>query len=81
MIAGSWKWALWLLAIVVSFSIMEGWSLHENTSTLSRFIWDITYYFPPFPWLAGFLTGFLVCHFWWGGIVSFKPVESEKSDK
>jgi hypothetical protein len=74
-IAGSWKWAAWLLLIFISFSVMEGWSLHENTSTLSRFVWDVTAYFPPFPWIAGFVTGFLCCHFWWGGIVPFAPVK------
>jgi hypothetical protein len=80
MMKGSIKWAVWLFLIVATFSIMEGWSLHEGTSTLSRFIWDITAEFPPFPWVAGFLTGFLVAHFWWGGIVSFKPVTMEKHD-
>ena len=62
-----WKWAAWLLLIVISFSLMEGFSLYDNTTTLSRFVWTISYYFPPFPWLAGFLTGFLCCHFWWMG--------------
>ena len=75
MMKGSLKWSVWLFFLVVSFSAMEAWSLHENTSTLSRFVWTITADFPPLPFIAGFLAGFLCCHFWWGGIVSFAPVK------
>lgn len=78
MIKGSLKWAVWLFLIVATFSVMEGWSLHDDTSTLSRFVWNVTAAFPPFPWVAGFLTGFLVCHFWWGGIVAFAPPNVKK---
>jgi hypothetical protein len=67
MMKGSLKWAVWLFALVVSFSVMEGYSLYDNTSTLSRFVWNLTAAFPAFPWIAGFITGFLVCHFWWMG--------------
>jgi hypothetical protein len=67
MTPGLWKWAAWLLLIVVSFSVMEGYSLYDNTATLSRFVWTISAHFPAFPWIAGFITGFLVCHFWWMG--------------
>ena len=80
MMKGSIKWAVWLLLIVITFSVMEAWSLHEGTTTLSRSIWIITAAFPPFPWIAGYLTGFLCCHFWWGGIISFKPVNQDKGD-
>lgn len=75
MMKGSMKWAIWLFALVASFSVMEGYSLYDNTSTLSRFVWTLTAYFPPLPFVAGFLAGFLCCHFWWGGIVSFAPVK------
>lgn len=54
---------------------MEAYALYDHTATLSRFIWIVSYYFPAFPWLAGFITGFLCCHFWWGGIVPFAPVK------
>lgn len=74
---GYWKWAAWLLLIAVSFSVMEGYSLYDNTATLSRFVWTVSSYFPAFPWIAGFITGFLVCHFWWGGIVPFAPVKKD----
>ena len=78
---GSWKWAAWLLAFVASFSLMEGWSLYDDTSTLSRFVWNVTAAFPPTPFVAGFLAGFLCCHFWWGGIVPFAPVNKASVNK
>ena len=73
-----WIWASWILLIAVSFSALEGYALIENTSTLSRFVWTITAAFPPIPFIAGFLAGFLCCHFWWGGIVPFAPVKVGK---
>lgn len=71
------KWAIWLLLLVASFAAMEAWSLYHDTSTLSRFVWTVTYYFPPTPFIAGFVAGFLCCHFWWGGIVSFRKVKQD----
>jgi hypothetical protein len=73
-----WIWAVWLLLIAVSFSLMEAYALYDGDATLSRFVWVVTYYFPPFPYLCGFLAGFLTCHFWWGGIVPFAPVGERK---
>ena len=64
---GSLKWVVWLCALVLSFAIMEGLSLHDNTSTLSHFVWVLTADFPPILYIAGFLAGFLCCHFWWMG--------------
>ena len=68
------KWAAWLLFVVVSFSILEGYSIVDHTSTLSRFVWTVSAAFPPFQGLIMFGAGFLCCHFWWGGIVAFRPV-------
>lgn len=73
-----WKWAIWLILIVGSFACMEGWALYHDTPTLSRWVWNVSAAFPPFGWLAGLITGFLACHFWWGGIVSFKAVGKDK---
>ncbi len=70
-----WVWASWILLLVVSFSLLEGYALIENQTTLSRFVWTITAAFPPIPFIAGFLAGFLCCHFWWGGIVPFAAVK------
>lgn len=67
-------WTLWLIAIVVSFAVFEGTALATGGTTLSRYVWNLSAAFPPFPYIAGFITGFFACHFWWGGIVSFKPV-------
>lgn len=61
------KWVVWLIALVVSFGVIEGLSLHDNTSTLSRFVWDLTAAFPPMGYIAGFVAGFLCDHFWWMG--------------
>jgi hypothetical protein len=64
---GWMKWAVWLFFLIVSFAIMEGASIKHDTSTLSRFVWDLTAAFPPIQYIAGFLAGFLCCHFWWLG--------------
>jgi hypothetical protein len=75
----AWVWALWLLFLVVSFACLEGYALYDDTTTLSRFVWSATAAFPPLPFVAGFLGGFLCCHFWWGGIVAFLPVKKDGS--
>jgi len=68
-------WTVWLTLIVISFAAFEGFALKTNRTTLSRYIWTISKAWPPFPWVAGVLTGFLAAHFWWGGIVCFAPVQ------
>jgi hypothetical protein len=72
----SWAivWVAWLLIIVATFAALETFALEKKQWTLSRFVWETSAKFPAFPWIAGFITGFLVCHFWWGGIVGFAPV-------
>jgi hypothetical protein len=67
-------WAAWLMVIVVSFAGFEGYALTTGRTTLSRWVWTVSKAWPPFPWIAGVLTGFLAAHFWWGGIVCFAPV-------
>ncbi len=71
------KWAVWLLFLIVSFTFLEGFSLIHGTETLSRFVWKLTLAWPPLPYVVGFVGGFLCCHFWWGGIVPFKPVKKD----
>jgi hypothetical protein len=68
-------WTSWLVIIVVSFACFEGYALKTGRSTLSRYVWTLSKAWPPFPWIAGVLTGFLAAHFWWGGIVCFAPVQ------
>lgn len=71
----SWVWVGWLLFLIVSFACFEGYALANGKTTLSRFVWTVTKAWPPLPFVAGFVAGFLACHFWWGGIVSFAPVQ------
>ena len=69
-------WTIWLFVFLpASFGLAEAYALWKGKTTLSRYIWTFSKAWPPFPWLAGFITGFLVCHFWWGGIVPFAPVQ------
>jgi hypothetical protein len=68
-------WTVWLFAIVASFACFEAYALATNRTTLSRFVWTVSKKWPPFGWVAGLITGFLACHFWWGGIVCFAPVQ------
>lgn len=69
-----WAWSIWLLVILVSFALMEGFAIKTSRMTLSRYTWTASKAFPPLPFLIGFLVGFLACHFWWGGSVTFAPV-------
>lgn len=68
-------WTAWLIFIVASFACFEGYALRTDRTTLSRYVWTLSKAWPPFPWIAGVLTGFLAAHFWWGGIVCFAPVQ------
>lgn len=68
-------WTIWLAAIALSFAAFETYAIRTNRTTLSRWVWTVSKAWPPFPWLAGVLTGFLAAHFWWGGIVCFAPVQ------
>jgi hypothetical protein len=67
-------WTVWLILIILSFAGLEGYALMTNKTTLSRYVWTFSKAWPPFPWFVGFITGLLVTHFWWGGIVCFAPV-------
>jgi hypothetical protein len=67
-------WTLFLAGIILIFAGLEGYALANNQPTLSRYVWTLSKEWPPFPYFVGFACGFLTCHFWWGGIVSFRPV-------
>jgi hypothetical protein len=62
-----WIWAGWLLLLITSFSIFEGWNLYKGTPTLSASVWTWSKNFPLLPWIAGVLVGGLAVHFWWMG--------------
>lgn len=67
-------WTLWLFVLLpLSFAGAEFYAIRKNKRTLSAYVWNLSKKWPPFPFFAGFLTGFLACHFWWGGVVSFSP--------
>ena len=69
-------WIVWfLVAVVLLFAIFETRALIKGTPTLSRTVWIINKNFPPFGWMVGIVVGFLGCHFFWGGIVCFAPVQ------
>ena len=70
----TWVWVGWLVVLVLSFSVFEGYALKKGKTTLSRFTWTISKRFPLFPFLMGLLAGILAAHFWWGGIICFAPV-------
>lgn len=69
-------WTIWLIAIVLSFAAFETYAIYTKRMTLSAWTWMVSKAFPPFPFLVGFLVGFLACHFWWGGVVSFAAIPS-----
>jgi len=62
-----WVWVAWIAVIGLSFAAFEGYALATNKTTLSRFVWDLSKSWPPFPWVVGVLVGFLAAHFFWPG--------------
>lgn len=64
-------WTAWLLLIVITFAIAEGYALHKNKPTLSQYVWRLSKAWPLFPFIAGALTGGIAVHFWWGGATCF----------
>lgn len=63
----SWVWTAWLVALVISFAVFEGWALRTGRTTLSRFTWNLSKAWPPLPWVCGVIAGGLAVHFWWIG--------------
>jgi hypothetical protein len=76
----AWVWTIWLLSIAVSFAALETYAISHDHLTLSRYVWTISAKFPLFGFLCGLLVGGLAVHFWWGGIVSFNPVDWKHAD-
>ena len=60
-------WALWILAIAVTFGLSEAYAIKTRRFTLSRTIWTWSQHFPILPWLVGVLFGGLAVHFFWEG--------------
>jgi hypothetical protein len=59
-------WSVWLFGLIpLSFAAFEGYALLYGKTTLSRYVWNLSKAWPPFPLVAGALIGFLAAHFWW----------------
>jgi hypothetical protein len=71
----TWVWAAWWAFLFISFGVLEGFALQTNRTTLSRWMWTVSKAFPLLPFVVGLIVGVLACHFFWGGITSFSPVE------
>jgi hypothetical protein len=61
----SWVWVGWILFLAASFAAFEGSALTHGKTTLSRFTWNISRAWPPFPFVLGLIAGGLAVHFWW----------------
>lgn len=68
-------WTVFFVVLLVGFIVGETYALRNDKPTLSRFVWSLSKAWPPLPFFVGFAVGFLACHFWWGGIVYFAPVQ------
>lgn len=70
-----WVWVVWLLAIVVSFSVLEWYAFQHPSrlNTLSRFVWNIGQKFPLSLVMYGALFGGLAVHFFWNWCPALMP--------
>ena len=63
-----WIWVLWIGGPVLGlFAVFEGYALKTGRMTLSRWVWNMSRAWPPFPWVVGVVVGFLAAHFFWPG--------------
>lgn len=60
-----WTWTLWLLAIVASFAVLEGYALKRGQLSLSRYTWTISKAWPMMIFILGFLAGGFAVHVFW----------------
>jgi hypothetical protein len=60
-----WVWTVWLLALIASFSVLEGLAIAKDGVTLSRYTAVLSQHWPLLPWLCGVIVGGLAVHFWW----------------
>lgn len=58
-------WTAWLLAIIVSFAVFEGYALKKDRTTLSRFTYNVAKAWPLLPFVLGLVAGGLAVHFFW----------------
>lgn len=61
-----WVWVAWLMAVAVSFAVLEGLALSDPQGlSLSQFYVNIKYGWPPIAVVVGIAIGILICHFSW----------------
>lgn len=60
-----WVWVGWLIFLIVSFAIFEGYAIKTGRQTLSRTVWIWSKAWPPLPFICGLIAGGLAVHFWW----------------
>ena len=63
----SWAWTGWLLFLIASFAVFEGYAIRTHRTTLSAFVWALSKGWPPLPFVCGLVAGGLAVHFWWTG--------------
>jgi hypothetical protein len=64
-------WTIWLFGLLpLSFAAAEAYAIATGRTTLSRYVWNLSKRFLPIIFIAGFLSGFLCAHFWWGGMAA-----------
>jgi hypothetical protein len=73
-----WVWTAWLILIVVSFAVFEGYALsHDDGLSLSQYLWNASKAWPPLPWVIGNFTGGLAVHLWWHWV----PADQKEPDR
>lgn len=63
-----WWYIAWTglnAAWVIGFALLEGYAFQTRGLTLSMYVYDLSLYFGPFPFLLGIVVGGLAVHFWW----------------
>lgn len=61
----SWVWTGWLLALIFSFGVLEGYAIAKGKTTLSRYTWNAFEAFPLIAVIFGMVFGGLAVHFFW----------------
>jgi hypothetical protein len=59
-----WIWLAYLAGVAAAFGVLEARALKHKHDSLSAFVWRLSAW-PPFGWLFGGATGFLISHFSW----------------
>ncbi len=58
-------WTVWLIAVVVSFVVLEGYAYLTGSQMLTHWVRLATVKWPWTPYLIGVGVVVLTAHFWW----------------